>query len=82
MLAIDDFGSPSRRASSLGPTASVADSARTSRISAARVTAGARDSGSASRSTVVSVIGLRFLAIAARRAATRAGQQDGPRTTY
>ena len=63
MLAIDDFGRPSRRASSLGPTASVADSARTSRISAARVTAGARDSGSASRSTVVSVIGLRFLVI-------------------
>src|SRR6478609_3325821 len=44
MFAIDDFGRPSRRASSLGPRARPAPSARTSRIAAARVTAGASDS--------------------------------------
>src|SRR5690242_14665724 len=44
MLAIDDFGRPRRRASSLGPAARLPFSARTSRINAARVTAGASDS--------------------------------------
>ena len=79
MLAIDDFGRPRRRASSLGPTASEAVSARTSRISAARVTAGARDSGSASRSTAVFVIGLPFRAVPAgrrRRSRSLASRMD------
>ena len=49
------WGGPSRRASSLGPTGWDGCSASTSRMSAARVTAGASDSGSASRSAVVSV---------------------------
>ena len=44
MLAIEDFGMPSRRASSLGPAGSPAASARTSRMRAARVTAGASES--------------------------------------
>src|ERR1700675_2448660 len=47
MLAIDDFGRPRRRAISLGPAASPSLSARTSRIVAARVTAGASESASA-----------------------------------
>src|SRR5919107_5393094 len=44
MFAIDDFGRPSRRDSSLGPSAAPPSSARASRIAAARVTAGASDS--------------------------------------
>src|SRR6185369_18065507 len=51
MFAIDDFGSPSRRASSLGPAAVPAFSARRSRIAPARVTAGASDSPSAASSS-------------------------------
>ena len=43
MFAIDDFGNPSRRANSLGPTGVLPFSARRSRIAAARVTAGASD---------------------------------------
>src|SRR5262245_44410174 len=43
MFAIEDLGSPSRRASSLGPAAALPFSARRSRIAAARVTAGDRD---------------------------------------
>ena len=46
MFAIDDFGSPSRRASSLGPAATPPFSASRSRITAARVTAGASESAS------------------------------------
>ena len=45
MFAIDDFGSPSRRASSLGPAAAPPFSASRSRIAAARVTAGASEFG-------------------------------------
>ena len=57
-------------------------SARTSRISAARVTAGARESGSASRRAVMSVMGGGSWPSRRPGPSIRVGQQDGPRTTY